>query len=83
MRRRGKTKADAVYLKALGENLEKLIKKKGFTSVYDFWIKKVGDEMSRSALNYIVVGKTDPKASTLRALAKRLKIHPKEILDFD
>ena len=83
MKRRGKSRADEAFLKALGKNIERLIEKQGFSSPYDFWIKEAGDEVSRSALNYILTGRTDPKASTLRALARLLKVRPRDILDFE
>jgi hypothetical protein len=71
------------YLRALGANLHRIIISKGYVSPYDFWIQKAGDEMSRASLNYIIAGARDPRASTLRTLAKLLKVHPKTLLEFD
>jgi hypothetical protein len=83
LKRRGKTKADEAYLKALGQNVLRLMKKKGYDTPYDFWIKRAGDEISRASLNYIVTGRGDPKMTTIKALAKLLGVKPKDILDFE
>lgn len=79
-----KTKSDAnnIYLRQLGEHIERLILAKGYNSAYDFWVKKAGDHLSRATLNYILAGETDPKISTLRTLAILLKVPPSEIFDF-
>jgi hypothetical protein len=77
-----KNKKDEAYLRAFGQHIASLIQKKGYTSVYDFWIRRAGDKLSRASLNYIVTGQTDAKMLTLRTLAKLLKIDPKELLDF-
>ena len=82
MKRRGKAKADEAYLKALGQNIEKIMKKKGYESPYDFWVRQAGDQISRASLNYIIAGSSDPKATTLRALAELLEVDPKELLNF-
>lgn len=85
MRRSNKSKEDDLWLAALGRHIEGLIKKRGYDSAYDFWInhEEAGDTISRAALNYIVAGKSDPKASTLRALAKLLGLKPAKLLDFE
>jgi transcriptional regulator with XRE-family HTH domain len=83
LRRVNESKADRDWRKKLGQHVLHLIKKQGFKSPYDFWINRAGDEISRAALNYIVNGKSDPKATTLRALAKILKVKPSTILDFE
>ena len=82
MRRTGKSKIDEKWLKNLGHHVEKLIKKGGYSSPYHFWIEKAGDHLSRSALNYIVNGSKDPKATTIRVLAELLGVSPAEILNF-
>jgi transcriptional regulator with XRE-family HTH domain len=83
LKRKGKTKTDRAYLKALGQNVQHLMKSKGFDSPYDFWINRAGDEISRASLNYIVTGESDPKMTTIRALAKLLGVKPKDVLDFE
>ena len=82
MRGKGRSNADQKWLKALGANLEKIIKEKGYSSVYDFWIQKAGDQISRASLNFIVAGKSDPKATTIRTLARLLKVKESRLLDF-
>ena len=82
MRDKARTKADEKWLNALGSHLEKLIKQEGYKSVYDFWIHKAGDDISRATLNFIVAGKSNPKATTLKTLAHLLEVKPSEILDF-
>ncbi len=83
MRRISKKSGDQKWLKALGKNIELLIKGKGYQSVYDFWIQKAGDHLSRASLNYIVSGSVDPKVSTLRQIAKLLNISMKKLFEFD
>jgi len=77
------TATDREWLQRLGKNLDDLIKKKGYKSPYDFWVNKAGDHLSRSALNYVLTGKTDPKATTLRILARLLDVKPSKIVDLD
>lgn len=82
MKRRGKNKGDLAYLKALGKNVQRIMKEKGYETPYDFWINRAGDELSRAAINYIVTGESDPKATTIRALARLLGVEPRELFDF-
>jgi transcriptional regulator with XRE-family HTH domain len=83
LRRTKETKADQEWLKALGKNLRKLIEDAGYESPYDFWVQRAGDHISRATLNYILKGKTDPKAGTLRTIARLLKVKPSHLLEFD
>lgn len=83
MRRTGKNKGDERWLKQLGLHLESLIKEKGYTSSYDFWVKKAGDQISRAALNYVLAGRVDVKVTTLRAIAKMLGIGTKKLFEFE
>ncbi|MBU6374370.1 MAG: helix-turn-helix domain-containing protein [Bdellovibrionales bacterium] len=69
------------WLKALGANIAKLIKEKGYKTPYDFWLK-AGDQLSRTTLSYILKGKVDVKATNLRKIAKALKVSPKDLLSF-
>lgn len=83
MRRISKKSGDQKWLKALGKNIELLIKEKGYHSVYDFWVQKAGDHIARASLNYIVRGSTDPKASTLKLIARLLKIPMKRLFEIN
>ena len=83
MRRISENKADQEWLRQFGRNPAGLIERRGFKSPYDFWINKAGDHLSRAALNYILAGRTDPKATTVRALARLLGVKPSKLLDFD
>ncbi len=82
MRRAGKTKEDVVYLKTLGRHLSHLIQKMGYKSPYDFWINAADGEFSRMTLNHILNGRMDPKLTTLRAIARLLKVDVKDLFDF-
>ena len=82
MRSVGKSKKDELWLKALGARIRSLIAQKGYASEYEFWVEKVGDKISRGGLNFIVKGKTDPKATTLRILAKALRVDLSELFRF-
>ena len=55
----------------------------GFESAYDFWVNSASDHFSRAALQYIIAGKRDPKATTLCVLAKLLGVKPSVLLDFE
>lgn len=81
MKRTGKSKKDEVWLKKLGERIDSLIREKGYASPYDFWVQRAGDKVSRAALNYILTGKTDPKATTLKALADLLHVRVRDLMD--
>ena len=70
--RRGK--ADERYFVALGKRVESLILKKGYRSPYAFWLEHGDEGLSRSNLNYLINGKSDPKLSTLRRIAEGLEI---------
>lgn len=83
MRRISKSKADEEWLRALGRHIEKQILKKGYASVYDFWINKAGDHISRATLNFLLVGKAEPKITTLRLIARLLGVKLSTLLDFD
>ena len=67
-------KASAEYRKLLGKRIKAAIRAAGYASVYDYWLHEGEDVCSRSALNRIVAGDSDPKISTLHALAHSLKI---------
>jgi DNA-binding Xre family transcriptional regulator len=77
-----RSKRDEKWLKAIGVHIHKLILEKGYKSPYDFWINKIGDEISRATLNYILTGKVDVKATTLNKIAEGLRVEPKELLNF-
>lgn len=82
MRKTGKNKEDAKWLEKLGDHIHKLIINAGYNSVYDFWIEKAGDDISKSGLNFIINGESNPKATTIRMLAKHLNIKTSDIMDF-
>ena len=82
MRKAGKTKKDAKWLTDLGNHIHQLIIDAGYSSVYEFWIEKAGDDISKSGLNFIINGESNPKATTLKMLADHLGVKPSKILDF-
>lgn len=69
-------------LRRFGKHLEALILKAGYSSPYEFWVQKAGDEMARASLNYLIAGKREPKLLTLTLLADLLEIPPSELLNF-
>jgi transcriptional regulator with XRE-family HTH domain len=71
-----RTKENEHFLQELGRRVERLILEKGYRSPYDFWINEVDGEFSRATLNYLIRGEMDPKATTLRAVAKLLGVEP-------
>jgi transcriptional regulator with XRE-family HTH domain len=70
------------WLKEFGNNLKKIILEKGYQSPYDFWIKKASEEFARSYINNLLIGKRNPKATSLITLAKLLKIDVSALLSF-
>lgn len=70
------------WLKALGNHIRQLIETKGYKSPYEFWVNNIGDQISRTTLNYILTGAVDVKATTLRKIARALGVNPKDILAF-
>ena len=82
MRRVGLKLADKKWLRKLGERIDDLVKNKGYKSQYDFWINKVGDDISKGTLYAIVSGQYDAKVTSLRAIAKGLGVSLKDLLDF-
>lgn len=80
MAKKKKYTEDSIWLQDLGSNIAKLIKKKGYPSPYDFWVQKLDESVSRSALNYILRGKTDVRISTLRSIARALSVDLSDLL---
>ncbi len=74
MEKNKKQLSDQKYCIALGKKISLLIKEKGYKSPYAFWLENGEDGLSRSNLNYIINGKTDPKLSTLRKIADGLEV---------
>lgn len=72
--------AHSVFLKNIGKKVESEIIKAGYSSVYEFWVEKAGDHMSRSALNYIVRGKTEVRITSLKVIADLLEKNIKDFL---
>lgn len=71
------------WLKMLGKNISLLIAKKGYKSPYEFWIERLGDDISRASLNYILNGEVEMRIGTLKAIADALEVDPSEILKID
>jgi hypothetical protein len=83
VKRHGKNSSDEKFQIDLGNRIAMEIKRQGFESPYEFWINKAGDHLSRAALNYILTGKTDTKITTIRTIAKLLKVKTRDLLDFE
>lgn len=81
MNQKSRSKADEKYLKELGKRISLLIQKNGYPSPYTFWLEHGGDGLSRSNLNYILNGKTDPKILTLRKISESLNVELSEIIN--
>ena len=80
MERKRRGKADNKYFAALGQRIARLITAKGYNSPYSFWLEHGDEGLSRSNLNYILNGKSDPKLSTLRRIAEGLDVDLSELL---
>jgi len=74
------SRQDARKLKELGDNIALVIAKKGYKSAYDFWIHEIGDDISRSALHYVLKGRKDPRYTTLLLIAQKLQVDIKELM---
>lgn len=81
MKDKKKSASDEKFRIALGKRIEQLILSRGYKSPYEFWLENGGDGLSRSNLNYILVGKNDPKLSTLRHIAEALEVDICELLN--
>lgn len=73
VRRISKNELDQLWLIELGKKLELAISTQGYRSIYDFWLNCSSDVVSRSTLNSILAGKSDPKITSLMALSKRAR----------
>ncbi len=82
MKKGNRSKEDEKWLRTLGEHLQKMIRERGYKSPYEFWVQVAGDDISRATLNYILNGRVDVKATTLRKIASLLEIEPKEVFNF-
>ena len=67
---------DKEYLQKFANNLKKLRKEKGLTQD-DL---AVSEQISRSMISLIEIAKT---VSKVKIIADTLKVHPKELFDFD
>ena len=72
-------KMDKEYLQKFANNLKKLRKEKGLTQD-DL---AVSEQISRSMISLIEIAKTDLTVSKVKIIADTLKVHPKELFDFD
>jgi hypothetical protein len=75
-----KSRKNDKWLKQLGENINQIILDKGYRSPYEFWVEKVGDDISRAGLNFILAGKRDPRITTLKLLGEALNVHIEDML---
>lgn len=83
MARRKLSTNDTLWLNALGDHLRQKILQRGYKSPYEFWIQSLGDEVSRASLNYILNGRVDVRATTLKRIADALEMCHSELFDFD
>lgn len=77
-----KARIDELFLKALGNRINGLILKK-YNSIYQFWVERSENLISRAGLNYILHGQREPKITTLRLIAEALDMTLDDLLDFD
>lgn len=75
-----KDRKNNAWLKSLGKKIEKVIHDKGYRSPYEFWVERVGDEISRSGLNFILTGQRDPRITTLKLIANALDVQIEDLL---
>lgn len=80
MSRKRRGTADDKYFKSLGKRVAKLIEEKGYKSPYSFWLEHGEEGLSRSNLNYLLNGRSDPKISTLRRIAEGLDVELADLL---
>jgi transcriptional regulator with XRE-family HTH domain len=74
------TEKELARLKKLfGLNLKKLRKSKNLSLLEADY----SSELNESNISKYENGKRDPRLSTIIKLAKMLKVHPKELLNFD
>lgn len=74
-------KSNQKYLLDLGLKIQTCIQMAGYHSVYDFWSQCCDESgIARSTLNYIVAGQTDPKITTLKAIAECLGISLSQLI---
>lgn len=79
MQRKRKGNVDEKFFISLGRRISLLILEKGYQSPYAFWLEHGDEGLSRSNLNYLLNGKTDPKMSTLRRVAEGLEMDLSEL----
>lgn len=80
MRRISKNEGDQLWLIELGKKLELTINTQGYRSIYDFWLNCSSSVVSRSTLNSILAGKSDPKITSLMALCDQLGVSLTQVL---
>lgn len=83
MAKSGLSASDQQWLKRLGKRVEVLISEKGYSGVYDFWINRAGETLSRASLNNLIAGSKDFRLTTVRKVAKLLGVRVSEIFRFD
>lgn len=82
MKKMVRSKDETQWLTKLGGRLDMLIKEKGYSSPYQFWLEAGDTTISRSTLNYILNGRVDVKISTLRKFSVLLDIELHDLLNF-
>ena len=70
---------DKEYLQKFAINLRRIRKEKNMTQ--DDLASS--DKISRSMISLIEIAKTDLTVSKVKIIADTLKVHPKELFDFD
>lgn len=68
---------DDVFLKKLGKHIAKIRKEKGFSQDRLY----IESELARRTIDRLETGQVDPRATTLRKIAKTLKISLSELVD--
>lgn len=75
-----RTNSDKKDLQSLGTRIKNLIEERGFASPYEFWLEHGDECISRSNLNYLINGETDPKFTTILKLSSALGVSPSDLL---
>ncbi|NOT80468.1 MAG: helix-turn-helix transcriptional regulator [Bacteriovoracaceae bacterium] len=80
MEAKKRTNSDKKDLLSLGVRIRSLIQLNGYASPYEFWLEHGDECISRSNLNYLINGQTDPKLTTILKLSAALGLSPSELL---
>ena len=69
---------DDVFLKRLGKHIAKIRKEKGFSQDRLY----IESELARRTIDRLETGQVDPRATTLRKIARTLKVPLADLFDF-